>query len=67
MSIDRIIFVMAGSFILISLALSHYHDPNWIYLTAFMGVNLLQAGFTRWCLMASIFKMIGFKPGNAFK
>ncbi len=67
MSIDRIILIIAGFFILISLALSNFHHPNWIYFTAFIGFNLLQAGFTRWCLMATIIKKLGFKSGNAFR
>ncbi|WP_126456281.1 YgaP family membrane protein [Sulfuriflexus mobilis] len=67
MSIDRLVFVIAGTFILASVALTHYHNPNWMWLTVFVGANLLQAGFTRFCPLAMILKKFcGAKPGNAF-
>jgi len=66
MSIDRMVLIIAGSFILLSLLLSHYHSPYWLYFTAFVGLNLLQAGLTRWCLMAKILRLLGFKQGIAF-
>ena len=59
--INRYINVIAGSFILISLLLAHYVHPNWIWFTAFVGANLLQSGFTNWCLMSVILKKIGVK------
>ena len=59
--INRYINVIAGSFILISLLLAHYVHPNWIWFTAFVGANLLQSGFTNWCLMAVILKKMGVK------
>ena len=59
--INRYINVIAGSFILISLALAHFVNPNWIWFTAFVGVNLLQSGFTNWCLMSVILKKLGVK------
>lgn len=49
MSVERIIRIMAGTFILASLALAHYHSPNWLWFTAFVGANLLQSGFTKFC------------------
>ena len=57
--INRYINVIAGSFILISLLLAHYVNPNWIWFTAFVGANLLQSGFTNWCLMSVILKKLG--------
>lgn len=66
MVIDRLILIIAGGFILASLALSQLHDPRWLYFTAFVGANMLQAGFTRWCLMAKILRMFGAGPGKAF-
>ena len=57
--INRYINVIAGSFILISLALAHFVNPNWIWFTVFVGANLLQSGFTNWCLMSVILKKIG--------
>jgi len=59
--INRYINVIAGSFILISLLLAHYVNPNWIWFTAFVGANLLQSGFTNWCLMSVILKKLGMK------
>ncbi|MGD8742813.1 MAG: DUF2892 domain-containing protein [Granulosicoccaceae bacterium] len=66
MSIDRIVLVFAGSMILASLALTRYHDPNWVWLTAFVGANMLQASFTKFCPLATFLKALGAKPGRAF-
>lgn len=66
MSIDRIVMAFAGSVILTSLALSHFFSPWWLLLTAFVGVNLLQAAFTGFCPLAMILKRYGAKPGAAF-
>jgi hypothetical protein len=46
MTIDRVVFAVAGSFILISLLLAHYHSEYWLWFTAFVGANLLQSAFT---------------------
>ena len=59
MSIERWIRIIAGSFILISLALATWVSPWWLLFTAFVGVNLLQSGFTRWCLMEDILRKLG--------
>ena len=66
MSIDRVVIAVAGSFILISLLLAHYHSENWLWFTAFVGANLLQSAFTGFCPMAIILKKLGVKPGCAF-
>ena len=66
MSIDRLVLAFAGSFILISLALSQLHSVNWLWVTAFVGVNLFQTAFTGFCPLAKILKSTGAKPGNAF-
>jgi hypothetical protein len=66
MSIDRIVLAVAGSFILISLLLAHYHSELWLWFTAFVGFNLLQSAFTGFCPMAIILKKLGVKPGCAF-
>lgn len=66
MSIDRMVMAFAGSFILISLALAHWHSPNWLWFTAFVGANLLQASFTGFCPLAIIMKKLGVKSGCAF-
>lgn len=59
--IDRYIKGIAGSFILISLLLAHFINPNWIWFTVFVGANLLQSAFTKWCLLGIILKKIGVK------
>lgn len=46
--------LVAGTFILMSLALGHWVNPYWFLFTAFVGVNLIQSSFTRWCLMEQI-------------
>ncbi len=61
--------VVAGSFILLSLALGIpgsplFVSPWWLAFTAFVGVNLLQSGFTRWCLMESLLRKAGVKAGD---
>lgn len=59
--LHRYIHVIAGSFILISLALAHFVNPNWYWFTAFVGANLLQSGFTNWCLMSVFLEKLGVK------
>lgn len=66
MSIDRMVMAFAGSVILVSLILSQLHHLSWLYLTAFVGANLLQAAFTGFCPLAKILKAVGARPGQAF-
>ena len=66
MTIDRMVMAFAGSFILLSLALAHWHSPNWLWFTAFVGANLLQSSFSGFCPLAIILKKLGIKPGCAF-
>ncbi len=66
MNVDRMVFAMAGSFILISLLLSRIHSVHWLWFTAFVGANMLQAAFSGFCPAAKLFKAFGFKAGNAF-
>ena len=54
--INRIIRAIAGTFILISLILAVKINTNWLWFTAFVGVNLLQSSITKWCLMEDILK-----------
>ena len=65
MTIDRIVHITAGSFILLSLVLARFHNPNWIWFTVFVGANLLQSGITKWCLLASILRKVGVPEGPA--
>lgn len=66
MNVDALVMRFAGLFILASLALAHYHSPYWLWFTAFVGANLLQASFTGFCPLAIILKRFGLKPGCAF-
>lgn len=66
MTIERTLFGFAGFFILLSLALAHYVNPNWLWFTAFVGANLLQSAFTGFCPMAIILKRLGKTSGPAF-
>jgi len=67
MTIPRLIRIIAGSFILLSLYLAFRYngvnlgEPTWLWFTAFVGANLLQSGFSQWCLMEIILSRLGFK------
>lgn len=50
---------IAGSFILLSLALGYLYSPYWHLFTAFVGLNLLQSAFTKWCLMEKLLARLG--------
>jgi hypothetical protein len=70
MNTERLIRIFAGSFILLSLLLAYIYNgvelfsgPTWLWFTAFVGANLLQSGFTRWCLMETILTRLGVKRG----
>ena len=67
MNIDRAVMAFAGVMILISAALSWFVSPYWLALTAFVGLNLLQASFTGFCPAAMVFSKLGFKSGCVFK
>lgn len=54
-----LIRAIAGSFVLLSLALGYFVSPYWYLFTAFVGVNLLQSSFTHWCLMEQILEKVG--------
>lgn len=56
---ERILRGIAGFMILISMGLAQIHSPNWLILTAFMGLNLLQSAFTNWCPMMPILRAMG--------
>ena len=66
MSIDRAVFAFAGVMVLVSLLLAHFVSPLWLWLTAFVGLNLLQSAFTGFCPAAMIFKRLGLQAGCAF-
>jgi len=67
MSIDRVVLAFAGSLVLVSVGLSLVHSVHWLWLTAFVGANLLQSAFTGFCPLAVILKRMGVQPGQAFR
>ena len=66
MNLDQAVLCFAGVVILVSLILSRVHHVYWLFLTAFVGLNLVQASFTGFCPAAKILKKLGLKPGMAF-
>ena len=64
MTVDRIVHFVAGSMVLVSIALAHYNNPNWIWLGVFVGANLLQSGITSFCPLAFMLKKAGVKDGG---
>ena len=66
MNIDRAVLLLAGSMLLVSLALTWLVSPYWLLLAAFVGANLFQAAFTGFCPAAIIFRKLGMKEGPAF-
>ncbi len=66
MNIDRAVFAMAGTLILVSLLLVYFVSPMWLWLTGFVGANVLQSAFTSFCPAAMIFRRLGLAPGKAF-
>jgi hypothetical protein len=61
MTLHRYLRLAAGSFILLSLLLAHYHNPNWLWFTAFVGANLLQSALTDWCPLMTILRKLGIR------
>jgi hypothetical protein len=59
MYVERIVRIIAGTFVMLSLALAHYHSPNWLWFTAFVGLNLFQSGFTQFCPLFTILEKLG--------
>ncbi len=66
MTIDRIVFAVAGSLVLLGLLLGYYLSPYAYWIPAFVGANQLQAAFTGFCPLARILKHFGAQPGPAF-
>ena len=65
MTVERAVRLMAGVIILISLALAHYLSVYWLWLTTFVGLNLLQSAFTNWCPAMTIFRKMGLQEGGS--
>ena len=66
MNVDRAVMAFAGVMILASVLLALYVSPYWLALTAFVGLNMLQASITGFCPAAMIFSKLGLKSGCAF-
>lgn len=61
MNIERLLRMIAGFFVLLSLALGYLVSPYWFLFTAFVGLNLFQSAFTNWCPMMSFLRKAGLK------
>ena len=64
MNIERAVRLIAGAFVMISLALGHWVSPYWYLFTAFVGLNLFQSAFTNWCPMMAFLRKFGVKPAG---
>ncbi|HVC47377.1 MAG TPA: DUF2892 domain-containing protein [Terracidiphilus sp.] len=68
MTVERALRLLAGFVVLVSLALSFYVSLYWLWLTAFVGLNLFQSGLTNWCPAMTVFRIMGIKdPSCATK
>ncbi|MEZ5871981.1 MAG: DUF2892 domain-containing protein [Nitratireductor sp.] len=66
MSLDRAVLAFAGLMIFVSVALTLWVSPHFMWFTLFIGANLIQSAFTGFCPAAAVFKMVGIRPGCAF-
>lgn len=66
MTLDRSILAFAGAMVLASVALTVWVSPLFVWLTVFVGANLVQSAFTGFCPAAAVFRRLGVKPGCAF-
>ena len=64
MTVERGVRLMAGVMVLLLLALAHFFSLYWLWLTVFVGVNLLQSAFTNWCPAMNILRSVGLKGVN---
>jgi hypothetical protein len=64
MTVERGVRLMAGVMVLLSLALARFLSPYWLWLAAFVGLNLLQSAFTNWCPAMAILRGIGLKDAT---
>jgi hypothetical protein len=61
MTVDRYLRLIAGAFVIVSLALGYWVHPYWYFFTAAVGLNLFQSAFTNWCPMMSLLKSLGVR------
>ena len=64
MIMEQYIRAIAGTFVLLSVMLGVLHHPYWLFFTAFVGVNLLQSAFTKWCPMETLLHKLGVADGG---
>jgi hypothetical protein len=64
MTVERGLRLMAGVVLLVSLSLARFLSPYWLWLTAFVGLNLLQSAFTNWCPAMNILRAVGMKDAG---
>lgn len=64
MTVERSVRLLAGVMVLLSLGLAYYFSHYWLWLTTFVGLNLLQSAFTNWCPAMSIFRAMGLKDAG---
>ena len=67
MTVERYLRMIAGAFILATLALGHWVHPYWYFFTAFVGLNLFQSAFSNWCPMMSFLRKLGVESAGAKK
>jgi DUF2892 family protein len=65
MTVERSLRLLAGTFVLLSLALGYWVSPYWFLFTALVGLNLLQSGFTNWCPAMAVFRWMGLPDAGA--
>ncbi len=63
MTVDRMVRMMAGLMVLLSVLLTQYVNPNWLWLTVFVGFNLMQSGLTNICPLSTVLKKLGVPEG----
>lgn len=61
MTVDRYLRLVAGFFVMLSVALGYYVDHRWFWFTAFVGANLFQSAFSNWCPLMTILRKVGVK------
>ena len=64
MTLDEALRMIAGAFVLLSVALGYFVSPWWFLFTAFVGANLLQSAFTKWCPMMAILRKTGVRDSR---
>ena len=65
MTVDQLIHIIAGTFVVVSVAFGYWVSPYFYLFTVFVGLNLVQSGFSGWCPMMTFLRRIGFKDAKA--